>query len=361
MTTPRELLEVIAKQKTNRFVSVHMSWGKFHKPVKNVPGRLSRDDLLSLVGRISRSDNDFLSSIAKKHKSVNSFLRDISISPTPDLTPSRILENKQGGVTFTIECLPIKSQNPLKTKDTLPDLAEIACLVHFNEIGRILTERFNLPAKFKFLVEANIYGRLFEISPVSTTNFFSCLTKIQDEVVMGDFIQLLDWGKELSRLNGFEQKLEEQKTEVRKLLKDGSSKIEEEFKTIFPTIYMSIKPADDAKSIFTNFTKVDDAVLAHIENAKRVTANVMAFNRTRKLLNERPILFSGDLRATLTPAENKWAFYSIGPWSKLYPHHGIGLFDTKNNRVTVAYNQDVNQNLSDKGKLLLYEDIYKPT
>ncbi len=355
--TTKELLKVITKQKTNRFVSVHMSWGKFHKPVKKVLGKLSKDELLSLVGRISRSDNDFISSIAKKHNSVNSFLGDISISPTPGLTPNRIPENKQGGVTFTIECLPIKSQNSLKTKDTLPDLAEIACLVHFNEIGRILTERFNLPTKFKFLVEANIYGQLFGISTKSTNNFFSCLTKIQDELVMGDFIQLIDWGKELLRLDGFEQRLEEQKAEVWKLLKGGSCEIEEEFKTIFPTIYMSIKPTGDAKRIFANFTKVDEDVLAHIEKAKRVTANVMAFNRARKLLNERPILFSGDLRATLTPAENKWAFYSIGPWNKLYPHHGIGLFNTKKDRVTVVYRQDIEQNLSSRGELFLYEKL----
>jgi hypothetical protein len=360
MIKTKTLLKTITQQKTNRFVSVHLPWGTFHKPVKKVVKKLSNGELISLVDKIAKSDHDFLLSVAEKHKSVNAFLKDRLINPTPDFISEDIRKwaHANSPVVFTIECLPVKSQNPLKTTNTLPDLAEIACLTHFNEVGRVLKEKFNLLVKFKFLVEANIYGELFGIPRSTSGKFFALLKRLQNEIIKGEFIELVNWESELLSLNNFEGKLEEQKLKIKGLFQDGDEEVVREFLTIFPTVFMSIKPEGNPEDIIIKCKKISRDVLRHVEKAKEVTINIMAFNRTRKLLNERTILFQNNLRATLTPAKGKWAFYPIGPWNKMYPHHGVGVFNTKNNTVTVLYERDIEQNLSNDGDLLFFNNPY---
>lgn len=339
MIKTKTLLKSLTKQPINGFVSRHVPWGINTRNVVNV-GELSNIELIHIVNKIKNRERKFLNKIASRNSSLRSFLKDKDINPNPILIPDR--QFKKGEIiTFTIECLPIKSENPLKTAGSLPDLAEIGILIHFEELGKVIKRKFKINVFFKLLIETSIYGEMFEINKLKTKKFIKVLNFMSKNIVKNHFVTLIDWQSELVKLNTFENTFEKQKKVILSEFENNNQDILKDLLLIFPTIYMSIKPEGNPKQIFINFRKGGKTVIKHCRKAIQTTLKIMAFNKTRKLLNERQSLFPNDLRGTLTPTRDKWAFFAIGPWNKLYPHHGIGVFDTRNNRIEVIYLDDI--------------------
>lgn len=353
MISTQLLIKSINDQRKNRFISKYVPWGNFTENVVRMDIPLEKNQIVKLFTLIRKEETNFLTKIVKSHSSLHSFLKDRRINPAPSLAPQHVSFPDNFSVSFTIECLPVKGRNPLKNRLILPELGEVACLIHFDTLSKIIQKHFNIKTQFKLLVESSAYGKLFGIDSKIIGRFNKNLLKLSKKIITDNNIKLVDWATELNRLNDFNEIFNQQKDFILHKIKQRNKKIIDELLTIFPTIYMDIKPKSDT-SVFTDFSEITPQISKHAAMAETITINIMAFNRARKICNERKLLFPNDLRGTLTPAKNKWAFYPIGPWNKLYPHHGVGLFNKLLNRVVVYYTQDAQKNISSNANFIWY-------
>jgi len=355
MVTPIEdLLFSLKNQKKNCFVSKHVDWNEFDKPVSIVRKPVNKAQLQKIIYVLKKHEHNFLLSVVNKHKNVISFLLDPLVNPCPKLSPiTNNFSNKQK-LSFTVECLPVKSQNRLKTHDDLPDLAEVACLIHFEELACLVSEVFRLDCNFKLLVESQAYGKLFGMPKITIDNFNNRLNTLSKSLIKNKRVNLIDWDRELCKLPNFWQEVKQEKENLIKFIDTNDQEVINELKSIFPTIFMSIKSKDNDTKLYMDTLSMSQALKLHAERAKKITINIMAFNRTRKRLEDRLNLFPNDQRGTLTPAQDKWAFFAIGPWNKLYPHHGVGVLNTKNNQVSIHYWKNLSQISNNMSTKYLY-------
>lgn len=328
------LLRSLHMQQSNPFVSKHVEWNAVPQ-IGTADTKLSLSELRDVTRKICLQERKFLRSVARQCSSADAFLHHQLVNPQPSMTP-RVSFHQASPVSITVACLPVKSENSLKTTLTRPDLGEVALLVHFEEIAKSAHAVFGLDLHFKLLVEATKFGEIFGIRSDITTKFTEDLKTLSKMIVKNRRVMLVDWGRELRKLKTFRRSKSAQRLIIEKQLEVGDKATVSELLSIFPTVYMSLK-SRHGDHVFLHPKENDKWTIAHVQKSFVVTVSLMAFNQARSACNERRTLFPKDLPGTLTPGPGKWGFFAIGPWNMLYPHHGVGIFDHQKNRVFVTY------------------------
>lgn len=331
------LIQLIETQQTNSFVSKHLKWNtELAIPVQMVQPKLQ--DLMKLINELRNKETGRLKKIVKEKRLLKDFLIDKRINPRPDLIMDLDVIKVLDSLNFTVACLPIKSENALKTFGPFPDLAEIALLVHFETLAKVISLHFAKPTSFTLLHEVDAYGSLFGIPKATRQIFLGQLLKLAS-FFNPKFVQVINWQEELIKLNNFDSIITEMKLKIRKELAGANQTTESELIQIFPTIYMSIgtSNANQQKIYLLTSHSIDSEIIAHARKARAIAIRIMAFNHARKMAKERQILFPTHLKGSLTPSQGSWLFWSIGNWNTLYPHHGIGVLNKRSGKVTVQY------------------------
>ncbi len=350
MINHKEILEQFIKFPTkNSFVSKAILFDN-HKEinVKKIH-KTDKSEIRELLHSIELADKQRLTVIAAKHTSIIDFLNDREINPDPSYSPLKKVSKQ---ITFTIECLPIKSQNPLKCSSFKPDLGELTFLIHLNNIAEVCKNEYSTKVNFKLLLEASIYQDLFEDDISLGKIFTDNLKQMCDEYLNIPNIDFIDWFTICNELPKFLKVFQEQKHSTFSKYLENEQSIITAVNKILPTIYMSLKNTD---LLVYKPESLTEPIIKHIEKAIKISCNILAFKLTRELLQERLVLFPNDTRGTLTPAPNKQSFYPIGKWNKLYPHHGLGIVNLRTKKVRTEYID--NLTFSDKAESLVYYDL----
>jgi hypothetical protein len=336
-----QLIDSIKFQTVNPFVSKHLVWNKKLKvPVQKI--QLKPIFLLKLINKLRSQQELYLLNIAQEKKSLSDFLLDKRINPRPDLVQNPKSINKLNTLSFTVACLPVKSENPLKNAELLPDLAEIALMARFEALAKVISSHFSKKTVFVLLHEIDAYGILFNISKRKRQIFLDKLSEIASHFDK-NYVRIINWKNELEKIKNFKSIFNRQKNCVNRELVRGNKATESELLQIFPTVYMSINTnnIDKDKVFFVKKPIIDSQITNHAQKAKKIAINIMAFNQARKKIKEREILFPDFLKGSLTPSRGSWLFWPIGEWNNLYPHHGMGVLDKKSGRVTVQYSMNL--------------------
>jgi len=329
-----DFITALDSPKSNRFVSKHTAFGG--KKLEVEPKILDSQELKRIVDKIKKSQYDTLLKRASKYKSLEEFLKDKFIAPRPDLVPIQKLPKV---VCMTVPCLPPKNSNPLKCDNSKdPDLGEFALLIHFEQLAKVINQVFDSHIfKFKIICEAKMYGILLNERESVCEKFNRKLQSFYLNFIDKNLVELVDWREDLLKLKNFDITFKKELKSIRKEL-NRDAQLKEELLLIFPTTYMSTKSSsDNYEKIYLNYKVLDDEVIEHINKSKNIAIRIMAFNHTRKLLCEKEILYANDFKGTITPGPDRYNFFSIDKDNKLYSHHGVGIFDTKRNRVQVEY------------------------
>lgn len=337
MIPERKIIAAIKAPQANRFVSRERGeQGKISVRTEQID--IPR--LKEITEQIRQSERAFLEVVPAD--SLESFLNHSSITPSPetnlDLTPYM-----QGDtLRFTVSCLAPKAGNPNKTDQALPDLGEIALLVHFEELAQVAEKRYGKPIEFTLLTERGYMADVIGSDPEKARAFDDRVRFLSREVVVNQRVKLRDWYEAVTSLPGYYEEYARQRSELQRQFTENPTVIEEEFLQIIPTIYMTLEPADsDVRSIYS--LRRSEATRRQIEKATEGTLNLMAFNRAKKNCGERERLYPNHVYGSLTPGTGKFAFYAIGPWSERYPTHGVGVLDTQTGQVMVRQRRNISE------------------
>ena len=338
------ILSALAKPEVNRFVSQEKR-ENLKVSVQTEPETIER--LRLLAGEIREAEKAFLQSVADRNESLQGFFNDTDITPSPqtnlDLTPYM----QQDSLNFTLSCLAPKAGNPQKTDQSLPDLGELALLIHFEELANIATQRYGKPVTFTLLTERGYLADVIGFDAQRARTFDEKVKFLSQEIVGNKKVTLQDWHESVMQLPGYNEEYAKQRAELQNMWNNDPSQIEKEFLQIIPTIYMTIEPQDEnIKAIYS--LRRSEATRRQIAKATEGTLNLMAFNRAKKICGDRDALFKDAIYASLTPGTGKFALYSIGPWSLRYPTHGVGVFDTETKRVTIYQTANVRESRRSK-------------
>jgi len=343
------LKKVVFKPKSNPFISrAKLFQNNMTLRVKNCSIKTPQE-LKKLINECSEQEYERLSKLATKHKTIQSFLNDKQINPKPEFSP---LTSKIDNFSFTISCLPVKSMNPLKNQSFMPDWSEVSLLLHLENIGKIAFDKFKVTIHFKLLVEARIYQLLFQNDIKLGDLFLEKLQFLNQRFLHLKYVSLIDWLTECNKLANFREKYVSNQRLISERFKQGDRETTESVHNIIPTIYMSL-PSNN-NSVYTS-REINTTTKDHLKRSIQVSCNILAFKLTRQILKEKEILFPGDLYGTLTPGPNKQSFFPIGKWNTLYPHHGLGIFDTKLEQTKTVYLNNVS--FSDKAKRFKYFNV----
>lgn len=331
MITEQQIIDAIQTPQKNRFVSQE----RFDRRKVRVRSEsITTERLKELAGQIRDAESAFLDSVYKENGSVETFLNDKRITPSPETNLSLTPYLQADTLAFTVACLAPKAANPQKADQGLPDLGELALLIHFEELARVAS-KYGKPVEFTLLTEGQYLQQLDNFDPERVRAFDQRVQQLSKEIVGNQRVRLREWYDSVAMLPGYHEEYTRQRAELAKQLAENPAAIEREFLAIVPTEYMTIHPADaDTKAIYS--LRRGEARSKHIQATTEATLNLMAFNRAKKVCGERDILYPNHVYGSLTPGEGKFAFYAIGPWNKRYPTHGMGVLDDKA-RVSIVY------------------------